>query len=167
MMTSLLILHGLLAFALLGALTHQAVAVAWPFRGPARDADSFAKRFRAVSAPAYTHTIIVLFLVTFAIGMVIYPAYRLNVRPYLQDYRMFAAEGAFEIKEHLAAIALGLLPLYWVLWRRPSLESGAPNDVAQDARWARLAVTLMIAIAAWASFFVGHILNNIRGLFGT
>jgi hypothetical protein len=26
---------------------------------------------------------------------------------------------------------------------------------------------LMIAIAAWASFFVGHILNNIRGLFGT
>lgn len=158
MMTSLLILHGLLAFALLGALTHQAVAVAWP----ARDKGSFARRFRAVSGPAYTHTIIVLFLVTFAIGMVLYPAYRLNVRTYLQDYRMFAAEGAFEIKEHLAAIALGLLPLYWVLWRRP-----AADGVAPDARWARIGVTLMIAIAAWASFFVGHILNNIRGLFGT
>jgi hypothetical protein len=158
MMTSLLILHGLLAVALLGALTHQALAVAWP----ARNVDSFAKRFRAVSGPAYTNTIIVLFLVTFIIGMVIYPAYRLNVRTYLQDYRMFAAEGAFEIKEHLAAIALGLLPLYWVLWRRP-----AADGVAQDARWARIAVTLMIAVAAWASFFVGHILNNIRGLFGT
>jgi len=162
MMTSLLILHGLLAFALLGALTHQAVAVAWLLRGPARDADSFVRRLRAVSAPAYTNTIIVLFLVTFAIGMVIYPAYRLNVRTYLQDYRMFAAEGAFEIKEHLAAIALGLLPLYWVLWRRPAVDGVAP-----DARWARIGVTLMIAVAAWASFFVGHILNNIRGLFGT
>lgn len=158
MMTGLLILHGLLAVALLGALTHQALAVAWP----ARNTDSFAKRFRAVSGPAYTNTIIVLFLVTFIIGMVIYPAYRLNVRTYLQDYRMFAAEGAFEIKEHLAAIALGLLPLYWVLWRRP-----AADGVAADARWARIAVTLMIAVAAWTSFFVGHILNNIRGLFGT
>jgi hypothetical protein len=163
MMTSLLILHGLLAVALLGALTHQALAVAWP----ANDTASFARRFRAVSGPAYTNTIILLFLVTFTIGMVIYPAYRLNVRTYLQDYRMFAAEGTFEIKEHLAAIALGLLPLYWILWRRPSLEGVGADGVAQGARWARIAVTLMIAVAAWTSFFVGHILNNIRGLFGT
>ena len=48
----------------------------------------------------------VLFVITFLVGAVIYPAYRLNVRTYLQDYRMLAAEGAFEIKEHLAAIAL-------------------------------------------------------------
>ncbi len=159
MMTSLLILHGLLAVALLGAITHQVLAAAWP----AKDTASFARRFRAVSGPAYTNTIIILFVVTFVIGAVIYPAYRLHVRTYLQDYRMLPAEGAFEIKEHLAAIALGLLPVYWLLWR-PVKPSIATSD---DSRWARIAVTAMIALAAWASFFIGHILNNIRGLFGT
>lgn len=156
MMTALLIVHGLLSVALLGAITHQALAVAWP----ARDASTFAHRFRAVSGPAYANTVIVLFVVTFVIGGIIYPAFRLNVRTYLQDYRMFPAEGAFEIKEHLAAIGLLLLPFYWTLWRKP-----LPDDRGGAA--ARIAVTMMIAVAAWASFFIGHILNNIRGLFGT
>jgi hypothetical protein len=77
----------------------------------------------------------------------------------LGDYRLFAAEGAFEVKEHLATIALALLPLYFVLWRGQVVERA--HAVARGA------VTAMIALAAWSSFFIGHILNNIRGLFGT
>jgi hypothetical protein len=155
MFTALLIVHGLLAVLLLGAITHQALAVLWPSsRG-----GGFFDRVRGVSGLTYTQAVIALFVVTFIIGAVIYPSYRLNVRPYLSDYRLFAAAGAFEVKEHIAAMALALLPLYFVLWRGQVVERA--HAVARGA------VTAMIALAAWTSFFVGHILNNIRGLFGT
>jgi hypothetical protein len=47
--TILLIIYGLLAMALLGALTHQAMSVLMPVRQPAVDA-GFATRFRAVES---------------------------------------------------------------------------------------------------------------------
>lgn len=167
MITTLLIVHGLLAVALLGALTHQALAVCWPARNPA----SFVARFRAVSGPSYSHAVIVLFVVTFILGIVIYPAFRVNVRSYLADYRLLSAEGAFEIKEHISVIALGLLPYYWFLWRRSAAEAFAGDGggtVAVDGvqTLARKAVTLLLALIVWFDFLVGHILNNIRGLFG-
>ncbi len=161
MWTALLIVHGLLAVLLLGAVTHQALAALWP----TRDGASMISRFRRVSAPVYTNTVVIIFVITFIIGAVIYPAYRLNVRTYLQDYRMFWAEGAFEIKEHLAAMGLFLLPLYWYLWRRP--VTAAAHETERAQRIAQGALAGLIAVAAWTSFFVGHILNNIRGLFGT
>ena len=161
MMTALLIVHGLLAVALLGAVTHQALAAVWPLRAAAAPGQrSFFDRFRGVNGPAYANAVVILFVITFIIGGIIYPAYRLNVRTYLQDYRMLGAEGLFEIKEHLTAIALALLPFYWFLWKRPVATE-------QGQAFARAAVTTMIAVAAWWSFFAGHILNNIRGLFGT
>ena len=167
MMTTLLIVHGLLSVALLGAITHQALAVVWP----PRDVESFTRRFRAVSAPAYTNAVIALFIISFILGSVIYPAYRLNVRPYLEDYRLLSALGAFEIKEHFAAIALALLPLYGLLWHRAAPRAAGAATIVDDGTargWsvARAAVTVLIALAVWTSFLVGHILNNIRGLFG-
>lgn len=168
MITALLIVHGLLAVALLGALTHQALAVCWPARNPA----SFVARLRAVSGPAYTHAVIILFILTFILGIVIYPAFRLNVRSYLSDYRMLSAEGAFEIKEHISVIALGVLPYYWFLWRRSAAEAFGGGDgegaaaVGGVQTLARGAVTLLLALVVWFDFLVGHILNNIRGLFG-
>lgn len=61
MMMFLLIVHGLLAVALLGAVTHQAIGVLAPARGAAA---SFVGRMRAISAPAYVSAIIVLYVVT-------------------------------------------------------------------------------------------------------
>lgn len=171
MWTALLIVHGLLAVLLLGAVTHQAAAVSLPLRGGGDSGDrSFLDRFRGVSGGSYTTVVVVLFLITFIVGVALYPTYRLNVRTYLQDYRMLWAEGAFEVKEHFASLAFLLLPLYWHLWKRPPDRSvGAATDAATERAFAvgRAAVTIMVAIAAWSSFFVGHILNNIRGLFGT
>ena len=37
---------------------------------------------------------------------------RIDVRPSLEAMQLSAANGVFEIKEHLAAIGLGLLPAY-------------------------------------------------------
>src|SRR6266850_8527091 len=59
MTTFLLIVHGLLAVALLGSITHQAISVLVPAR---KIADSFVGRVRAVSAPSYVSAIIFLYV---------------------------------------------------------------------------------------------------------
>ncbi len=153
MITVLLILHGLLAVALLGAITHQAFSTSK--RAPAGNR-SFIEKYRAVGAASYTNAIIVLFVVTSIGGALLYPQYRLDVRPTLEDLDLKAANGVFEIKEHLAAIGLGLLPAYWFFWRQPLAAEGAI---------ARRYLTWILAFVIWWNFLVGHVLNNIRGLF--
>jgi hypothetical protein len=152
MATFLVILHGLLAVALLGSITHQAVAVVWP----ARNKSGFVNAYRSVSSRVYVNANIVMFLVVAGLGAYIYPIYRVWIRTYMENVRLFPAVGSFEIKEQFIAIGLGLLPLYWLVWRRP--------DPASQS--ARTAVTLMLCFIVWFGFIVGHILNNIRGFFG-
>jgi hypothetical protein len=152
MATFLVILHGLLAVALLGSITHQAIAVAWPSRGKV----GFTNAYRAVSSRVYVNANIVLFLLVALLGGYIYPIYRVWVRTYLENARLFPAVGSFEIKEQFIAIGLGMLPFYWLAWR-------SPEPAAQSAR---TAVTLIFCFIVWFGFIVGHILNNIRGFFG-
>lgn len=151
MITTLLILHGLIAVALIGGITHQTMAVCWP----SRDAGSFVASFRAVNGARYTNATILLYIVTAFFGAIIYPAYRLSVSPYLVSARLTATNGSFEIKEQFVAVGLGMLPLYWLVWRTPL-----------EARYAtaRTAVTAILCFIVWYSFLIGHILNNVRGL---
>jgi hypothetical protein len=153
MITFLLIVHGLLAVVLLGGITHQALSVAWPSRSKA----GIVRSFRAVSGSVYTNANIVLYLATAILGGTIYPVYRVSVRTYLENARLNPAVGSFEIKEQFISVGLGMLPLYWLLWRRPP---------EADAKSARIAVTLILCFIVWYAFLVGHVLNNIRGLFG-
>jgi membrane-bound metal-dependent hydrolase YbcI (DUF457 family) len=152
MATFLVILHGLLAVALLGSITHQAVALAWPSRSKA----GFTNAYRAVSSPVYVNANIILFLAVVIVGGIIYPTYRVWVRTYLESARLYSSVGSFEVKEQFISIGLGLLPFYWLLWRRPEAAGNS----------ARTAVTLMLCFIVWFAFIVGHVLNNIRGLFG-
>ena len=154
MIVVLLIVHGLLAVTLLGAITHQALSVL-TIAPSANGRWTFLNRFRGVDATAYTTPIVVLFAVTALGGALLYPQYRIDVRPALEDTQNVAANGVFEIKEHLAAIGLGLLPAYWLFWRkRNGPETAAP----------RRYLTWLLAFFVWWSFIVGHVLNNIRGL---
>ena len=97
----LLILHGLFAVALLGAITHQAIAACLP---GSRGAESFVGRMRSVSAVAYGDAVVVLYLVTAVLGAILYPAYRLNVRVVLEQMQLFWQNGSFELKEHFVAV---------------------------------------------------------------
>jgi hypothetical protein len=146
----LLIIHGILAVFLLGAITHQVVGVSWPVT---KRGSGFFNAVRGVNGMSYTNTVVILFVVTFVIGTIIYPTYRINVRTVLQEYRDFKPEGMFEMKEHLLALSLALLPLYWFLWHRGT----------EANRVARAAVTSILAVAVWWSFLTGHIINNIWG----
>lgn len=153
MFTTLLIIHGLLAVALLGAITHQTAAVLWP----ATAKSSFIASFRGVAGARYTVATIVLYLVTGVLGAIIYTVYRIAVRPYLESAQLWEINGSFELKEQFTTIGFGLLPLYWMVWRTP-LESKLAS--------ARAAVTSMLCFIVWYAFLVGHVLNNVRGMFG-
>lgn len=153
MWTVLLIVHGLLAVALLGAITHQALSVWVPARRPA---GSFVARFRAVPGASYANAMVVLYVLTFVFGGIIYTEYRIAVRTVVEQLELWPQTGAFELKEHFAAVGLAILPAYWHYWRAPVGEQARTRDV----------LTLLLAFIVWWNFLVGHILNNIRG-FGT
>lgn len=145
----LLFIHMLFAITLLGAITHQAVSASWPNRGPAK---SFVGAYRGVNAMTYTNAIIILFLCTAILGSIIYPNYRMNVRPVLHELHFYKPEGSFELKEHAVAIGAALLPAYWYFWRNPD-----------TSRVTRTAVTIVLAVIVWWAFMVGHVINNIQG----
>jgi hypothetical protein len=149
--TILLIIHGLLAVALLGALTHQAVSVAMPVR---QAAGNFVDRFRAVPGMGYATAVCVLWVLTFIFGAWIYTKYRIYVRIPIEQFGFWKTSGSFEMKEHLVTIGLGLLPAYWWLWRRT-----AAGEYAQARKW----LTVLLAVIVWYAFLVGHVINNVRG----
>jgi hypothetical protein len=150
----LLIFHGLCAVLLIGALTHQAISLFWGHKG-ARD--GFFRSARGVRAVAYTNAVVVLFIIVFAIGSVLYPEFRVNVRM-LWDVVLPAATGSFEIKEHMAAVGLGILPAYWLAWQR---SAAVPE---KSVTIARAVLTGLLTYIVWADFLLGHILNNLHGL---
>jgi hypothetical protein len=150
--TTLLVIHGLIALALLGAITHQAVALWWPVRDRP---GSFVARFRAVPSASYVTAIVLLYVTAFILGAWLYTQYRFTARVALEQLRFFKTVGVFELKEHLATIGLILLPAYWVYWRQP---------LSQDYAAARRQVTLLLAILVWCNFLIGHVVNNARGL---
>jgi hypothetical protein len=146
-----LFLHLILAVGLVGALTHQAMAVGLPVRKPSR---GIVARFRAVPAAGYATAVCVLWVLTFLVGSYIYTKYRVYIRIPLEQARYYKAVGFFDFKEHVAAIGLVLLPAYWYFWKNPQ------NPSYQSAR--RM-LTIVLAVMAWFLFIVGHALNNTRG----
>jgi hypothetical protein len=154
MIQVLLLLHVLVGAALLGAITHQAFAVS--SRKQTAPPRSFVDRFRGVNSPTFTNVIVLLYVVSVLCGGLLYPRYRVDVRPTLEDQQLRAANGIFEAKEHFAAVALGLLPAYWRAWRPP---------LAPERAEARKYLTWILAFTVWWNFVVGELLNNIRGIF--
>lgn len=152
--TFLLIAHGLLSVALLGALTHQAMAVLKSKKAGISDSPNFIRRFSAVAAPAYVNVVCVLWVLSFILGGWIYSEYRIAIRIPMEQQELFKTVGAFELKEHMAVFGLGLLPYYSYLWK---------NSVSASEESARRWVTVFLAAACWYTFLAGHIVNNARG----
>ena len=95
------------------------------------------------------------FALTFAIAApVIYVKYRTYIRIPIEQEEFWKTLGAFELKEQLASIGLGILPLYWLAWRRSHDKSLQP---------ARKWLTIVLALFGWIAFLVGHVVNNVRG----
>jgi hypothetical protein len=154
--TILLIIHGLLAVALLGAITHQAMSVLMPVRRVAGVAGEpgIVTRFRSVQGAGYAAAVCVLWIVIYIFGSWLYTKYRMYVRIPIEAQGFFKTQGVFDLKEHVASIGLGLLPIYWFFWK---------NARNADYDGARKWLTVVLAAMVWYMFLVGHILNNVRG----
>ena len=149
--TALLIIHGLVAVALLGAITHQTLT-AW---APARSGPhGFFKRFRSIKTVAFANAIVILYVATAVLGAYIYLDFKVSIQPDLERDRHWHGLGFFDLKEDFAAIGLGLLPAYWICWRRP---------FADDTALTRAIMTALLAFIVWWGFLVGHVLNDIKG----
>jgi hypothetical protein len=151
MATMLLIIHGLVAVALLGATTHQTLATWIPAR---TRPGSFFGRFRTVPSAAFANAIVLLYVASALLGAIVYLYFRIDVRPQLERGGHWPALGFFDIKEHFVAIGLALLPAYWVCWQQPR---------GSELTRTRAALTMLLTGIVWWSFLVGHVLNNVRG----
>jgi hypothetical protein len=146
-----LLLHLILAIGLVGALTHQAMAVWLPVRAPA---GGIVTRFRSVPAAGYATAVCVLWVLTFIVGSYIYTKYRIYIRIPLEGGHFYKTGGFFDFKEHVATLGLVLLPAYWYFWK---------NAQNPEYDTARKMLTVVLAVMCWFLFIVGHVVNNTRG----
>jgi len=151
MTTALVIVHGLVAVALLGAITHQSLA-SWTH--PRTRASSFFGRFRTVPAASFANAIVLLYVSAFALGAVVYWYFSVDIKPALERNSHWPTLGLFDIKEHFSAIGLALLPAYWVCWRRPRANPQVRT---------RAVLTSLLGFIVWWNFLIGHIANNLMG----
>jgi len=152
MIAYFLILHGLVAFLLVGAITHQMIGV---WRNKPSPSSTFFQSLINVRGMTYVNAIVVLYIMTALLGAYVYPGYVLDVKGSLTDSQMNGAIGAFEVKEHLVIVGLAMLPSYWYLWKKVP---------ATEFRTSRQINTTLVCAMVWVSFVVGHVLNNIKGL---
>jgi hypothetical protein len=151
MATVLVIIHGLVAVALLGAITHQMLATWAPSIAPP---GSFFGRFRAVQAASFANAIVVLYAVAALLGAILYMYFKIDIGPILERDHHWQVIGFFDLKEDFVAIGAALLPAYWVCWRRP---------LSDEPSQTRAALTAVLAFIVWWGFLVGHVTNNIMG----
>jgi hypothetical protein len=151
MVTAILIIHGLVAVALLGAITHQTLATWAPAGAPPQ---SFFGRFRAVQSAVFANAVVALYAVSVLLGAILYLYFKVEIGPKLERDGHWQALGLLDLKEDFISIGLGLLPAYWVCWRQPSADAfGRTRD----------ALTAILAFIVWWGFLIGHVVNNILG----
>ena len=148
---ALLIIHGLVAVGLLGAITHQTLAT---WAGARERPGSFFGRFRAVPSASFANAVVVMYAVSALLGGIVYLYFRVDIRPDLERAGHWQTLGLLDIKEHFVAIGSALLPAYWICWRHPR---------ADESLRTRAALTSILAVIVWWSFLIGHVVNNIRG----
>jgi hypothetical protein len=76
------------------------------------------------------------------------------VRIPIEQEGFWKTQGVFELKEHLASIGIGLLPIYWYFWK-----NARDPEYDSPRKW----LTVTLAGICWYIFLVGHIVNNVRG----
>jgi hypothetical protein len=150
--TTLLIVHGLLAVALLGGITHQAAAACWPANALAKSRGSFLASFRGVAGARYTIANIVLYCVTatWARSFTNLPAGGAALsgkRPALDHQRHLRDQGAVRRSGSGCCRSTG--------WRTPLDARLAPARGDYSAA--------LLTIVCY-SFLVGHVLNNVRAV---
>lgn len=144
----LLLAHLFVTIVLVGSMTHNLLIVINYLRG------KFGKQklewlYVRVSLWAY--------LITYVIGALIYPAYRIHIRQDYFDPQLPWAIGLFEVKEHWGAVGLALFFVYYFLRRsfQPSQE--------KDKLSLYVPLCFLLNIILWYKVVVGCYLTLLKG----
>ena len=145
----LAVLHTAGAVVLLGAATHHALLMRHYLRG----------RFERIALEkTYAKVLSVAYAVTFALGALLYPTYRVHVRGYHLDRVAPEYARLFDVKETYAALALllaaglGALAYAW----RPREEPHLAPVVA--------GMSAVVCAVVWFNAIIGVLVMSVRGI---
>lgn len=142
-MKVMLLLHLALAATLAGASGHAAVSAAQVASGRT-DKRRLYRTYCAIIAVLYPATLL--------LGALLYPSFGLHVRaPYL-DAQLPWATGLFEIKEHVAALALPLVAAQFAVSRKHAVPK--PHALRVVLAFTLFAVVLLSGIVG--ALLVSH-----------
>jgi hypothetical protein len=145
----LLVLHAGASIVLIGASTHHALQMRHYLRG----------RFgREKLEKLYAKVVSVAYVVTFVLGALLYPSYRVHVRGYFLDRHAPAYADLFDVKETYAslalviAIGLGLL----ALTLRPAETPALVRVYA--------VMSFVVCAVVWLDVIAGILVVSVRGV---
>jgi hypothetical protein len=144
------VLHAGGSIVLIGSATHHALQMRHYLRG----------RFGAARLEkTYAKVVSISYVLTFAIGALLYPTYRVHVRGYYLDRRAPFFSGLFDVKEVYASLALfvaiGLGALAFTL--RPADERERPLVPVYAA------MSLIVCAVVWFNVISGIVIVSVRG----
>lgn len=145
----LLLLHAAGSVVLIGSATHHALQMRHYLRG--RFGSSRLEK-------TYAKVVSVSYVITFIIGALLYPTYRVHIRGYYLDRRAPFFAGLFDVKEVYASLALfvavGLGALAYTL--RPAEEKALVPVYA--------AMSFIVCAVVWINVISGILIVSVRGV---
>jgi hypothetical protein len=146
---ALLLLHAIGSIVLVGAATHHAIEMRHYFAG---------RYGRHKLEKTWAKVVSVTYVLTFAVGALLYPAYRVHVRGLYLDRHAPAYSGLFDVKEVYAsltlvvAIALGALA-----------HTLRPADSRELTR-IYAAMSWIVCAVVWLEVVAGVLVVSVRGV---
>jgi hypothetical protein len=145
----LLLLHVSSAIALIGAATHNGILAFQHMRG---------NFYRPDLQKTYTKIMVWLYPTTFALGLLLYPAFKHYVRDQYMDVHVPLATGFFEAKEHWVSIGAAILLFYYPLSRRINVRIRSAETLCYHV--AGMTMTVIV----WFVMFTGLTLVSIKSV---
>jgi hypothetical protein len=145
----LLVLHTGGSIVLIGAATHHALQMRHYLRG------HFG---REKLEKTYAKVVSVAYVVTFVLGTLLYPSYRVHVRGYYLDRYAPAFSGLFDLKETYAsltlvvAVALGALAF--------TLRPAETPALVRVYAW----MSIVVCAVVWFNVIAGVLVVSVRGV---
>lgn len=144
----LLLAHLFVTFVLAGSMAHNLLIVVGYLRG---------KFGRQKLEEYYVKVALWAYMVVYAIGALIYPAYRIYVRHNYFDKELLWATGLFEVKEHWGAVGLAMFVAYYFL--RKSFQPAQEKDKL----FLYVPLCLLLNVIVWYKIIVGCYLSLLKG----
>ncbi len=148
MYVPLLVAHLFATFVLVGSMTHHLLCVKDYVRGKF-GRERLELRYLKISLWSYA--------AVYALGALIYPAFRVYIRRDHFDPNLPWATGVFEVKEHWGAIGLAMFFAYYLLRRgfKPSEE--------KDKLYLCVPLCLLLNAIVWYKVAIGCWLTCLKG----